>query len=354
MTSPPTEHTAVVAGATGAVATRLVEHLSKFGWTVVGLCRSPPAAQSQVRFISTDLLDANSVRTALSGVPNVSHVFYAARAKFGEGGTESVADNVAMLRHLLDAANVHADTLEHIHLVEGGKWYGQHLGCYPTPAREDDPRHMPPNFYYEQEDLLRERQDGQAWTWSASRPNAVCDFAPGRARNIVSIVGAYAAICRELGLRLDYPGHPLQFRALTEVTDATHLARAITFLATAPSAANTAFNVTNGDVFRWERLWPRIAELFGLEVGIVRMMSLADMMRDKEDVWAEIVRKRNLEPRRLADIAQWSFADVLLRQTFDVVSSTTKLRRAGFSEIVDTEEMFLAHLARYREARIIG
>jgi nucleoside-diphosphate-sugar epimerase len=354
VSKPSPARVAVIAGATGAVASRLVEHLNGLGWTVVGLCRTPPAASGRVRYVNTDLLDAASVRAALAGVPGITHIFYAARAKFREGGTESVAENVAMLRNLLDAAEPHGATLEHVHLVEGGKWYGQHLGPYPTPSREDDPRHMPPNFYYEQEDLLRDRQKGRNWAWSASRPNAICDFAPDRARNIVSIVGAYAAICRELGLRLDYPGHPLQFRALTEVTDATHLARAITFLATAPSAANTAFNVTNGDVFRWERLWPRIAEFFGLEVGIVRMMSLADMMRDKDDVWAAIVSKRGLEPRRLADIAQWSFADVLLRQTFDVVSSTTKLRRAGFSEIVDTEEMFLAHLARYREARIIG
>ncbi len=350
----PTAKVAVVAGATGAVASRLVEHLNGLGWTVVGLCRTAPAAAGRVRYVPTDLLDAASVRAALSTVPGVTHLFYAARAKFGEGGTETVAENVAMLRHLLDATKALCDTLEHVHLVEGGKWYGQHLGPYPTPTREDDTRHMPPNFYYEQEDLLRDRQNGQRWSWSASRPNAICDFAPNRARNIVSIVGAYAVVCRELGLRLDYPGHPLQFRALTEVTDATHLARAITFLATAPSAANNAFNVTNGDVFRWERLWPRIAAFFGLEVGVVRMMSLADVMRDKDDVWAAIVSKRGLEPRRLVDIAQWSFADVLLRQTFDVVSSTTKLRRAGFSEVVDTEEMFLAHLARYREARIIG
>ena len=57
-----------------------------------------------------------------------------------------------------------------------------------TPTREDDPRHMPPNFYYNQEDLLRERQAGQAWTWSASRPHFVYDYSPERPRNIVSVI----------------------------------------------------------------------------------------------------------------------------------------------------------------------
>ena len=36
--------------------------------------------------------------------------------------------------------------------LEGGKAYGSDLGPYKTPAREDDPRLMSPNFYYDQED----------------------------------------------------------------------------------------------------------------------------------------------------------------------------------------------------------
>ena len=231
--------------------------------------------------------------------------------------------------------------------------YGQHLGAYPTPAKEDDERHIPPNFYYDQEDLLRTRQVGRAWSWSGSRPNVICDFAPGRARNIISIVGAYAAICRELGVRLDFPGHPDQFRSLTEVTDAGLLARGLTFMATAPSCRNQAFNITNGDVFRWQRLWPRIAAAFDIAPGVVRTIVLADWMQDKAPLWDRIVEKHKLQPMRLEDIAQWNFADWVFRQTYDIVSSTTKLRRAGFHEAVDTEEMFLDHLARYREARIL-
>ena len=227
-------------------------------------------------------------------------MFYSARAKFGEGGVESVDDNVAMLRNVLDAAEASCPDLAHVHLVEGGKWYGQHLGAYPTPAKEDDERHIPPNFYYDQEDLLRSRQAGKRWSWSASRPNVICDFAPGRARNIISIVGAYAAICRELGVRLDFPGHPDQFRSLTEVTDAGLLARGLAFMATAPACRNQAFNITNGDVFRWQRLWPRIAEAFEMAPGVVRTITLADWMRDKDTVWQRIVEKHGLaaEPSR--------------------------------------------------------
>jgi nucleoside-diphosphate-sugar epimerase len=344
---------AVIAGATGAVALRLVEHLDASGWEVVGLCRRPALAHGRVRYLGVDLLDGPAVAQALQGVPKATHVFYSARAKFGEGGVESVDENVAMLRNVLDAAEASCPGLAHVHLVEGGKWYGLHLGAYPTPAKEDDERHIPPNFYYDQEDLLRSRQAGKRWSWSASRPNVICDFAPGRARNIISIVGAYAAICRELGVRLDFPGHQDQFRSLTEVTDAGLLARGLAFMATEPACRNQAFNITNGDVFRWQRLWPRIADAFKMAPGVVRTITLADWMREADKVWQRIVEKHGLQPSRLDDIAQWTFADWLFRQTYDIVSSTTKLRRAGFHEAIDTEEMFLDQLARYREARIL-
>src|SRR6516162_6065401 len=81
-------------------------------------------------------------------------------------------------RNALDAAEAASPLLEHVHLVQGTKWYGMHLGNFKTPARENDPRHLPPNFYYNQQDLIIERQEGKQWTWSASRPYFLIDFAP--------------------------------------------------------------------------------------------------------------------------------------------------------------------------------
>ena len=114
-----------------------------------------------------------------------------------------------------------------MHLVEGQKWYDVRLKMTRTPTREDDPRHMPPNFYYDQEDLLRERQAHRGWTWSASRPHFIYDFSPERPRNIVSTIGAWAAMCAEHRIPLDFPGSPACFSALMEITDATLLARAM-------------------------------------------------------------------------------------------------------------------------------
>ena len=124
-------------------------------------------------------------------------------------------------------------------------------------------------------------------------------------------------------------------------------------MATTEACRNQAFNVTNGDVVRWSRLWGRIADSYGLKVGSVRMLRLTEWMRDKDPIWQRVVARHRLQPSRLDQIAHWGFADFVLAQDYDVISRTTKLRRTGFPEFLDTEEMLLNHLARYREARLL-
>lgn len=346
--------TALIAGATGATSKRLLEALAADpDWAVIGLSRNPPKGSGRVSFVAADLADRAACVRALKGFSQVTHIFYTARAKHGETAVESVEDNLALIRNVIDAIEPAAAGLRHINLVQGGKYYGQHLGPFPTPAREEDPRHMPPNFYFDQQDFLVERQRGKSWTWSAARPDFVCDFAPGRGRNIVSIVGAYAAISAELGLPLDFPGARGCFDTLKQATDATQLAQAMVHIATTPECGNHAFNVTNGDIFRWKHVWPKIAAHFGMRTGEIRTLKMSEWMRDKEPVWERIVRRHGLKPQPLANVALWAYADLQLAQDYDVITSTTKLRRSGFHETVDTEEMFLKHLASYREAKIL-
>ena len=346
---------AFVAGTTGAAATRLVKELLRQKWRVIGASRKAPAdkADSELTYLATDLLDARGLKLAISPYRDITHLFFTARAAHEETGVEPVAENVAMLRNALDAVEATSSILEHVHLVEGTKWYGMHIGNFKTPARENDPRHMPPNFYYDQQDLITERQKGKQWSWSASRPCFLIDFAPNRPRNVVSVIGAYAAICRELGIPLNFPGTDTCWNSLSEATDARQLARAMVFLSTCPKARNEAFNVTNGDLFRWKHLWPRIARLFDMPCGEVQTLPLGQWMADKEPIWERIVKQHKLKPRRLGEVALWAFGDFAFRQSCDVISSMTKIRTAGFHDTVDTEELYLAILRQYCEARIL-
>ena len=270
---------AFIAGASGHIGSQLVEELVGSGeWDVIGLSRTGEKPSLGVRSVRADLL-SSEIAAAISELPKPTHVFYCARAPHREGAAEDVETNLAMLQHIVAACEIDNTSLEHVHIVEGGKWYGAHLGPYPTPAHEDGPRHQGPNFYYVQEDWLRHHQSGKSWTWSASRPSFVCAVTPGRARNLVSTLGAYVALCAAEGKPCDFPGSGESFASRTEVTEAGLLARAMIFAATTPRAPNEAFNVTNGDAIRWSEIWPTLAACFKASPGVPRNFSLAAWAR---------------------------------------------------------------------------
>jgi hypothetical protein len=67
-------------------------------------------------------------------------------------------------------------------------------------------------------------QKGKAWTWSAIRPSVVCGFALGNPMNLAMVIAVYAAISKELGLPLRFPGKPGAYDKLLEMTDVGLLA----------------------------------------------------------------------------------------------------------------------------------
>ncbi len=348
-----TNRVALVVGPSGAAGMPIVAALHRHGWKVYGMSRSAPDPGAPYVHVPADLADPGACVRALEKVEPVTHAFYAARAPFAEGGVEDVPANVTFLRSTLDALEATSERLEHVHLVAGIKWYGMHLGPYRTPAREDDPRHLPPNFYYDQQDLLAARSAAARWTWSSSRPSYICDATPDRARNLAAVLGAYAAVCRELEVPLDFPGTRAGFESLRELTEATCLAEAIAFLASRPRECTGPFNVTNGDAFRWSQIWPRLAEWFRVPPGVPRDLRLARFMADKEPVWSRIVERFELRPRALSRVAAWDFGDFVFRQEWDVLSDTGRVRRAGFNASVDTIAMLESQIAAYRGARIL-
>ena len=344
---------AVIAGVTGAVGSAVARELASSGdWAIAGLSRNPPKNPvAGVEYISADLADAEQCRQALAGHEDATHLFYCGRATHQEQTLEDVATNLALLDNVLSAAE--RGPLRHVHLVQGGKVYGVHVGPFPTPAREDDPRVAIENFNYDQEDLLRRRSEDRPWTWSASRPNTLLHFSPAIARNLVSSLGAYAAICRELGCALDFPGPEGAYRSLTQVTSIELLARAMAWMATEPACADQAFNVTNGDVFRWSRLWPRIAAAFDMPCGSVRPLRLADVMQGKKAVWDRVCERFGLARHPLSAVANWGYLDATLERTWDEILSTGKARTFGFHDWEDSEERLLALIGEYRAAKIL-
>jgi len=349
------QYTAVIAGATGAIGGALAAHLATLSdWRVLGVCRKPAARPiAGVEYVYADLMDAAAARAALEPHADITHAFFCGRAPHDDRGRESIDNNVAILGNLIDAAEAVSKKLAHVNLVQGGKYYGVHVGPFPNPAREDDPRTITPNFYYDQEDLLRTRSAGAKWKWSAARPNTLLHFSPHNPRNLVSTLGAYAALCREIGMPLDFPGTDGAYTSLVQVTTTTLLARGMAWMSTDENAGNNAFNMTNGDVFRWSRLWPQLAAAFAMPCGTPRPVILADVMPQWEKAWARIVKKHGLVDQPLANVANWAFADATLIRWWDEMMSTNKARDFGFHDWDDSERRFLSIVALYRQAKIL-
>ena len=345
---------AVVVGALGVIGRYIVDHLLGLGdWQVVGLSRRTPDFRNSAEYISVDLLDRAEAAAKLSGLVDVTHIFYCA-FQARQTWAEHNAPNLAMLVNSVELIAGASPRLEHVHLIEGTKFYGSHLGPFRTPAKETDPPHMLPNFYWDQEQWLREFQWGKPWFWSALRPQTVCGFALGNPMNIMMVIAVYAAISKELGLPLRFPGKPGAYASIYQVTSSELLAKAMTFCATTPSARNEVFNITNGDFFRWVNVWPRIAEAFDMPWAPLQTIPLREFMADKGPLWERMRDKYGLLPYVYQDLAAWPFGDYVFGTDWDVMSDTLKIRRAGFYEFEDSEAMMVRLLRDFRARRIVS
>lgn len=345
--------TAVIAGALGIVGRALVDQLRKNGgWDIVALSRRKLELGPGVRHVLVDLLDVDNSRRALRELDDATHVFYTAYAARPAAG-EEVAPNLAMVVNLVEAIEAAAPRLAHVQLMQGSKWYGNHLGPYRTPSREDDPRHMPPNFYYDQQDWLAARQRGKGWSWSALRPHCICGFSIGSPMNHLMALSIYATISRELGLPLRFPGNAQAFAAMYQFTDARLLARAMEWAATTQACENEAFNMTNGEPERWKNIWPSIARAFGMAPAEPQLVNLVRTMADKEPIWARMREKYGLQPYTLDQLVGWPFADWAYSTPYDQVSSLAKARRAGWNEVLDASDMFRDLIGGLVQHRVI-
>jgi nucleoside-diphosphate-sugar epimerase len=332
----------LIAGVHGVSGRAAAEHWASLPDTrVYGLSRRAAPLPAGVEALRADLLDRDDLQRTLGTLSGITHIVFGAYIE-KPTAAERCEANVAILKNLLDAVETTCSSLRHVTFYQGGKAYGADLGPFKTPAREDDPRLMPPNFYYDQEDFLRARQQGKVWHWTALRPEATTGFALGNPMNLGMSIAVYAAISKELGLPLRFPGTEKSYRILYQITSAEILAKATAWAGQSEAARNEIFNITNGDYFRWKHLWPRLAAMFNMPAADPLPTPLTVYMADKKPVWEAVVHKHGLQPLPYEQVSSWPFADAILRlMDYDNLTSTIKARRAGFHDCIDTEEMWL-------------
>ena len=109
--------------------------------------------------------------------------------------------------------------------------------------------------------------------------------------DLIPPLGVYAAMLREWGRPLDYPGGAPR---VSQAVDVDLLARARSpGPARTDAARNEAFNVTNGDVFTWENVWPAIADALDMKPGQAVPLSLAQTFPQWIAPWEAQARARS-------------------------------------------------------------
>ncbi len=351
--------TALVVGASGIIGSALARQLIAEGWTTHGLARNPRQEIDGLRPLAADLLDPAGLKLALAGIAP-SHVFIAAWIR-NATEAENIRVNGAMVRNLLGALSA-GKSLRHVALVTGLKHYLGPFDAYvsggsslQTPLREEQPRLNVENFYYAQEDELFAAADRDGFGWSVHRPHTVIGKAVGNAMNLGTTLAVHAAICKETGRAFRWPGSAAQWNGISDVTDARVLARHLVWAATTDAARNQAFNVANGDVFRWNWLWPRLAGWFGIEAmgfdGTVHPLE-AEMAGDGP-VWREIAARHGLLENDLGRLASPWHTDLDLGRPIEVMTDMSGSRKLGFTAYQRTDESFFDLFAQLRADRLI-
>ncbi len=349
--------TALVVGASGIVGSATAALLVEQGWTVHGLARRP-GGQPGVRPVIADLQDATATAAALADLhPDAVFVTTWLRQ---DSEAENIRVNAAMVRNLLDGLPK-PSAPRHVALVTGLKHYLGPFEAYgkgelpATPFREEQGRLNVENFYYAQEDELFAAAARDGFTWSVHRPHTVIGKAVGNAMNMGTTLAVYATLCRASGQPFRFPGSAAQWSGLTDMTDAGQLARHLLWAAETEAAHDQAFNVVNGDVFRWQWMWGRIAEWFGVEAapfnGSVR--PLEEQMADDAGRWREIAMREGLAEPELARLASPWHTDADLGRPFEVVTDMSKSRRLGFAGYQPTDDAFFKLFEQLRADRLI-
>ncbi len=353
----------VVFGVTGVVGSSAARYFHDIeAVPVIGVSRRDPGIAG-IHRVELDLSDRTECDAVLRGATfrDTTHVVYAALQESGTLAAgwrdpEVMSYNLLLFENaIVPLLEAHGSGLRHVTLLQGAKAYGFHVGSLPLPAKERAARDDHENFYFLQEDVLRQLSEGAPWSWTVLRPQVVFGESTGSPMNLLPALGVYAALERARGRPLRFPGGT---PVVQEATDAHLLARAIGWAGENMAAGNETFNVTNGDVFCWSDVWPQIAAAFGMEIGEPELLRLAEAMPARAGEWADIVDSYGLDaPRDMAAFVgdSWSYADILFGslggRSMPALLSTIKIRQAGFHDCLDTADMFRYWFAELQDKR---
>lgn len=356
--------TVLIVGASGLVGTAAAIEFHDAGWNVIAASRRFPELLEgrDIRHVPLDLTDADACRRAAGeSFGEVTHLVYTAVFELPgliDGWTDPVQidTNDRMLRNLMEPLRATAK-LSHVSLLQGTKAYGLTVGPIRVPARESQPRVEHPNFYWRQEDYLREVAAADGLAFTIFRPQLIVGPNHGVVMNIPPVIGIYAAIRRELGQPFSFPGGPTW---VWEAVDVRLVAGALRWATGAAVANGETYNLTNGEVFSFRDMWPALGATLGVEPGPDEPLLLAEYIPAHADVWQRVVERHDLRRVPLDELLGEShhYADMCFAAGMDAPPPPTfvsaiKIREAGYPAVWNTEESFCHWLRDLMARRLL-
>ncbi len=323
---------------------------------VLGLSRNPQP-QEGVTPVAADLLDPASVAAALDGLAP-THVFLTTWLR-QPTEAENIRVNALMLRNLFDGLRP-LGTVRHAALVTGLKHYLGPFEAYgkgslpKTPFREDQGRLDVANF------ITRRRMNCSRPRAATASPTA--STAPHRHRQGGRERHEHGHHLGRLCRHLPRDRAPVPLSRIGRAVERPDghdrrppAGRPGHLGGDHAAAHDQAFNIVNGDVFRWNWMWHRLADWFGVKAedfdGTER--PLADQMADDAAIWARIAEREGLaEPDITRLVSPWH-TDADLGRPIEVVTDMSKSRKLGFTAYQATDEAFFDLFEQLEADRII-
>ncbi|KAJ6145387.1 hypothetical protein N7470_009282 [Penicillium chermesinum] len=299
-----------------------------------------------------------------------------------------------LLGNFLGALEVNKTIPQRILLQLGAKYYGLHEGPAIAPQEESDPRLLggPPNFYYHQEDMLKEFAAKHKVGWNTTRPSHIIGAVPDAAMNLCYPLAVYATVQKHLGEPLQFPGDPTAWDQTVTLSTAKASGYLGEWMVLTDQTKNESFNAVDDCPFTWSKFWPKLAEKFGIPwrgpdlsdkavyetmtlptspprgYGPPRCASLVEWAKRTEvqEAWKKIAETYSLCEKELRDVDEvFGFTDIApwpsrLRKSFSRPMKLTvpkismaKARKLGYFGFVDSNESILCTMQEFVDLRMI-
>lgn len=193
-------------------------------------------------------------------------------------------------------------------------------------------------------------------SYSIHRSSIIIGASARSVYNALLTLAVYAAICRHEGVPFKYPGNRYTWEHFCDMSDARVLAEQQIWAAMTGQAKNQAFNCTNGDVFTWRSAWKVLSDVFDVEFVAFDEgdeFDFVGMMKEKANVWDDIVEKYGLCKTRLEEITCCEALSSVLHFRFQHVCSMNKSREFGFFGYMDSLKSIRMWVERLRNMKLI-